>query len=124
RSNGNGNGVANADVVTERLEQAYDREAVYANALTSTVLLQAKMPMVMPDDESAIKTVVKTCEAADLERVRLLRVPNTLQLEYLYASEAMLPELEARPGVEIVGPLEEMRFESGRLVNPWPEARH
>jgi hypothetical protein len=83
RSNGNGNGAANADVVTERLERAYDREAVYANALTSTVLLQAKMPMVMPDDQSAIKTAVKTCEAADLGQVRLLRVPPPLQLEYL-----------------------------------------
>jgi hypothetical protein len=124
RSNGNGNGAANADVVTERLERAYDREAVYANALTSTVLLQAKMPMVMPDDQSAIKTAVKTCEAADLGQVRLLRVPNTLQLEYLYASEAMLPEIEARPGIEIIGSLEEMRFEDGRLANPWPEARH
>lgn len=121
RSNGNGNGAARADVVTARLEAAFDREAVYANALTSTVLIQAKMPMVMPDDRSAIQAAVKTCGAEDISRVRLLRIPNTLHLEYLYASEAMLPELEARPGMEIVGPLEEMRFENGRLINSWPE---
>jgi hypothetical protein len=36
----------------------------------------------------------------------------------------MLPEIEARPGIEIIGSLEEMRFEDGRLANPWPEARH
>ncbi|RWR27086.1 DUF2088 domain-containing protein [Sinirhodobacter populi] len=121
RSNGNGNGAGNADVVTQRLEDAYDREAVYANALTSTVVLQAKMPMVMPDDESAIKTAIKTSGVPDLAKVRLLRVPNTLQLEYLYASEAMLPELRGRPGFEIIGPLEETRFENGRIQNPWPE---
>jgi hypothetical protein len=34
----------------------------------------------------------------------------------------MLPELEARPGIEVIGPLEEMRFEDGRIVNPWPNA--
>ena len=122
RSNGNANGAARADVVTARLEAAFDREAVYANALTSTVLIQAKMPMVMPDDRSAIQAAVKTCGAEDIRRARLLRIPNTLQLEYLYASEAMLPELRERPGFEVLGDLEEMRFEGERLVNPWPEA--
>lgn len=122
RSNGNGNGAARADVVTARLEQAFDREAVYANALTSTVLLQAKMPMVMPDDRSAIQAAIKTCGAEDIAKARLLRIPNTLQLEYLYASEAMLPELRDRPGIEVIGPPEPMRFDGVRLANPWPEA--
>ena len=80
------------------------------------------MPMVMPDDRSAIQAAVKTCGAEDIRRARLLRIPNTLQLEYLYASEAMLPELRERPGFEVLGDLEEMRFEGERLVNPWPEA--
>ena len=120
RSNGNGNGAARADVITERLETAFDREAVYANALTSQVLVQAKIPMVMPCDRTAIQTVIKTCGAEDITQVRLLRVPNTLQLEYVYASEAMLPELMERPGLEVVGDPEEMRFDDGRLTNPWP----
>jgi hypothetical protein len=121
RSNGNGNGAARADVITARLEADFDREAVYANALTSQVVKQAKIPMVMPCDRTAIQTVIKTCGAADITRVRLLRIPNTLKLEYLYASEAMLSELRARTGFEVVGPLEEMRFEEGRLTNPWPD---
>ncbi|WP_209427004.1 lactate racemase domain-containing protein [Pararhodobacter sp. SW119] len=120
RTAGNGNGAARADVVTQRLADAFDREPVYANALTSTVLTQAALPMVMPDDRTAIQTVVRTCLAEDPARPRLLRIANTLQLEWLYASEAMLPELAARPGIEVVGELEELRFEGGRLVNPWP----
>ncbi|MCA0920858.1 lactate racemase domain-containing protein [Pseudooceanicola nanhaiensis] len=122
QSAGNGNGAARADVVTARLEAAFDREAVYANSLTSTVLMQAKMPMVMPDDRSAIQAVVKTCEAEDLRMCKLIRIPNTLHLGYLYVSEAMLAELEGRPGFEVVGELEEMRFENGRIANPWPKA--
>lgn len=123
RSNGNGNGAARADVVTARLEADFDREAVYANALTSQVVMQAKIPMVMPCDRTAIQTVIKTCGAEDIARVRLLRIPNTLKLEYLYASEAMLPELRYRPGLEVIGELEDIRFEDGRITNPWPE-RH
>ncbi len=121
RSNGNANGAARADVITARLEADFDREAVYANAITSQVVIQAKIPMVMPCDRTAIQTVVKTCGAADITQVRLLRIPNTLKLEYIYASEAMLPELRDRPGLEVISDLEEMRFEDGRLVNAWPE---
>ncbi|MGB3244346.1 MAG: lactate racemase domain-containing protein [Sulfitobacter sp.] len=121
RSNGNANGAARADVITARLEADFDREAVYANAITSQVVIQAKIPMVMPCDRSAIQTVVKTCGVADITQVRLLRIPNTLKLEYIYASEAMLPELRERAGLEVISELEEMRFEDGRLTNAWPE---
>ena len=35
--------------------------------------------------------------------------------------EAMLPELRDRPGLEVVGDLQEMQFDGGLLRNPWPE---
>ena len=82
---------------------------------------QAKIPVVMPCDRTAIQTAVKTCGAEDITKVRLLRIPNTLKLEYLYASEAMLPELHERSGVEVIGDLQEMQFGEGLLQNPWPE---
>lgn len=121
-SNGNAVGVARAEVATERLAAAFDREAVYANAITSTNLIQAQLPLIMPDDLTAIQTAVRACGAPDIARPRLLRIPNTLHLEYFYASEAMLPEIEARENAEVIGPLEEMRFEAGHIVNPWPDA--
>lgn len=121
RSNGNANGAARADVITARLEADFDREAVYANAITSQVVKQAKIPMVMPCDRTAIQTAIKTCGAEDIAQVRLLRIPNTLRLEYVYASEAMLPELRERPGFEVIGAPEEIQFDAGRLSNPWPD---
>ena len=77
--------------------------------------------MVMPCDRTAIQTAIKTCGAEDIAKVRLLRIPNTLKLEYIYASEAMLPELRERPGLEVIGALQEMQFSAGLLHNPWPE---
>lgn len=121
-SNGNANGAARADVITARLEADFDREAVYANSITSQVVKQAKIPMVMPCDRTAIQTAIKTCGAEDITQVRLLRIPNTLKLEYLYASEAMLPELRERPGFEVIGDLQDMQFTADRLSNPWPDA--
>jgi len=122
RTAGNGNGAAQADVVTHRLVQAFDPEQTYPNAFTSTVLRNAGLPMAMPCDRTAIQAAVRTCLADPPDKVRLLRIANSLQLEWLYASEGMLDELAARPGVEVVGELEEMRFEGGRLMNGWPEA--
>ena len=122
RTAGNGNGAAQADVVTRRLVRAFDPEQTYPNALTSMVLRNAALPMAMPCDRTAIQTAVRTCLAERPERVRLLRIANTLHLEWFHASEAMLEELSARPGVELVGAPEAMRFEGGRLANPLPGA--
>ncbi len=118
-SNGNGLGVGRADVVTERLEADFDREAVYANALTAGAPEAAFMPVVMPCDKTAIQTALKTSGIQDIEKARLLRIPNTLHLEYFFASEAMLPELHMRPNTEVLSEPEELRFEQGQLANPW-----
>lgn len=120
RTGGNGNGAAQADVVTHRLVRDFDPEQTYPNAFTSTILRNAGLPMAMPCDRTAIQAALRTCLADPPDRPRLLRIPNSLHLEWVYASEAMLDELADRPGIRIEGPLEEMRFHDGRLANPWP----
>ena len=121
KSAGNANGVARADVITDKLFNKFDREAVYMNSITSGLLCAAALPLSMPDDRSAIQTAVKTCETQTPHAVRMLRIPNTLHLEYCYASEAMLPELRERPGIEIMSEPAQMRFDdAGTLLDPWP----
>lgn len=121
KSAGNANGVARADVITDRLFYKFDKESVYMNSITSGLLCAASLPLSMPDDKTAIQTAVKTCETQTPDAVRMLRIPNTLHLEYLYASEAMLPELRERPGIEILSEPAQMRFDvAGFLLDPWP----
>jgi hypothetical protein len=38
--------------------------------------------------------------------VRLVRIPDTLHLEELLVSEALLPEVAAHPNLELLGPAE------------------
>tara|TARA_B100000378_G_scaffold193078_1_gene157210 strand:- start:235 stop:759 length:525 start_codon:yes stop_codon:yes gene_type:complete len=121
KSEGNANGVARADVITERLFQRFDREKVYTNSLTSGVLIAASIPLAMPDDRTAIQAAIKTCGSHDPDAITLMRIPNTLHLEYLYASEALLLSLRGRPGIEIVHEPRPMRFDDqGRLLDSWP----
>ncbi|MGU3493349.1 lactate racemase domain-containing protein [Xanthobacteraceae bacterium A53D] len=121
KSQGNANGVARADVITERLFDRFDRESVYTNSLTSGVLIAASLPMAMPDEKTAIQAAVKTCESHTPDAITMIRIPNTLHLEYLYASEALLPQIASRPGIEILGEAVPMRFDAaGKLLDPWP----
>lgn len=121
KSQGNANGVARADVITDRLFNRFDRESVYTNSLTSGVLIAASLPMAMPDEKTAIQAAVKTCESHTPDAITMIRIPNTLHLEYLYASEALLPRIASRPGMEVLGEPAPMAFDDeGRLLDPWP----
>jgi len=120
KSAGNANGVGLADVTTRRLFAKYDYGAVYANALTSTVTASARIPMLVDTDLEAVRAALKTCFVPDTTRARLVRIKNTLHLDELYVSEALLAEAEANPAVEIAGPLAAMKFDrDGRIADPW-----
>ncbi|MBW6494499.1 MAG: nickel-dependent lactate racemase [Burkholderiaceae bacterium] len=122
KSKGNANGVARADVITDRLFDKFNREAVYANCLTSNILASGALPMAMPSDLTAIQAAVKSCGAPDQAGITMMRIPNTLHLEYLQASEALLESLAARPGIEVLSEPAELVFdEYGNLdKTAWP----
>ncbi len=118
KSEGNATGVARADLVTDKLTNKYNRETVYTNCLTSGVHAAGSLPISMPNDRTAIQAAVKTCESHAPHAIRLIRIPNTLRLEYLYISECMLEEMRQRPGVEILADAEEMSFDdAGNLAS-------
>ena len=74
------------------------------------------MPLVMPDDRSAIALCVKSCTDVDPASPRIIRIKNTLSLGEIQISEAMLPEAEAHPNLLVVGGPEELVFdENGNL---------
>lgn len=101
RSEGNAQGIGLADLVTERLAGAMDRRATYLNTITSTFLNRGAVPVTMPSDREAVATAIDTLGIGNPEEVRLLRIPNTLHLERMLASEAVAEEIRGRPGVEI-----------------------
>ena len=123
KSEGNALGIGRADCVTESIFKAFDRNATYINALTAAFLSSSAIPLVMPTEKTAIQTAVKTCGARDMTAPRMLRIANTKYIQHFYASEAMLPELQNRPGVTIVHQPEPMRFDKAEnLVDPWPQS--
>lgn len=102
RTRGNANGIGLADITTRKAFEAIEREKGYANALTSTVVSTVKLPMFMETEELAVKAAIKTCNAPDPSRVRLVWIRNTLELKNLWISEPLLEEARRREDVEIL----------------------
>ncbi len=101
RSHGNANGVGIVDYTTKRLADKFIPEQSYPNALTSTVPLTVKMPMVFKNDLQVFQAAIKTCNILDKENVRLVRIKNTLQLDVIEVSESLMDEVLANPYLEI-----------------------
>jgi hypothetical protein len=110
-SHGNALGVGLADLTTQRLADRVERKAMNANVITSTFVERAKVPMVLASDEEALRTAIRCNWGVPPEETRLVRIPNTLHLEYLYVSENMVDEALADDEVEVVGDPEELRFD-------------
>ncbi len=102
KTHGNANGIGLADITTKRVFDAIEWEKGYANALTSTVIGVVKVPMFLETDELAIKAAIKTCNALDLNKVRLVRIHNTLHLKEIWISESLLPEAEQSENIDIL----------------------
>jgi hypothetical protein len=107
-SEGNANGIGLADLTTARLASRIDFRTTYINTLTAGLagLCKGGLPITLPSARDAIATAVKVCGQADPAAARLARIPNTLRLEELLVSPALLPEVLANPGLELLGPAE------------------
>ncbi|MEA4854644.1 MAG: lactate racemase domain-containing protein [Christensenella sp.] len=101
-SHGSAAGVGVFDAVSKRLYDQTDFEVTYPNAITNTVLLTVKMPIVMDNDRDTIAVGVKSCNGIDYNNPRIIRIKNTAHIEDIYISETLMKEAEANPDITIV----------------------
>jgi hypothetical protein len=118
-THGNANGLGVADFTTRRVFDAFSFEQTYPNSLTSTATASVKIPMVLENDRLAIQAAIKTCNILDKKEVRLVKIRNTLHLDEIQVSAAMLEEVKKHKNMKILGKTEPLRFDSrGRLLGP------
>lgn len=118
---GNAVGMGLADFATRRLVNKVNFHYTYTNALTGLSPMRSKMPIVFETDHDAIQGALKTIGLTDPPDARVARIKNTLELEHLFASEALLSEMRERKDLEVVdGPWEFQFSGTGDLVDPAP----
>ncbi len=116
QTEGNANGVGTADFTTNRLVDRMDLEVTYANGLTSTVVAPTKIATTLPNDREAIQAAVKTSNILDFNKVKMVRIKNTLELSEIEVSEALVEYVKQHPHMELISDLYDLPFdENGNL---------
>ncbi len=93
-THGNACGLGTADFTTMHAARKMSLAAMYANALTSTVVRPVAVPMVLPSDRLALAAALLTCNAVGRQQ-RLLRLQDTLHLGRFWVSAGLLEEVQA-----------------------------
>ena len=110
-SGGNATGFGLADIITARLASKVDQETTDINTIVSMALEMGKTPLVMPNDQEALGLAMRCIGLVTPDHIKIIRIKNTLCLEEVDLSLAFLPEVEARPDLEIIRPPRPMAFD-------------
>ncbi|MBW2180299.1 MAG: DUF2088 domain-containing protein [Deltaproteobacteria bacterium] len=113
-SGGNGNGIGLADVTTHRLVNALDIEKTYINAITAVSPEKVSIPMHFEDDRTCLDVCFKTIGLALMEDARMVRIKDTMSLEYLVASRALENEISSDRGLKQITPWAPLTFNESK----------
>lgn len=99
-SHGNAIGIGLFDVITKKCFGKMDLEATYANSIACKCIEDCKIPCMVDTEEEAVRVALKICRNVDRTSPRIVKIKNTLDLERIQVSEALLEEVERTPGME------------------------
>ena len=116
-SHGNGTGVGIADLTTDKLLASIDPVPFRMNNLTACFLWRSKLPIAFPNDKECIQTGLETCWQPDLNAIRMVVVPNTLELAELYVSAPLLEEVRKNNDLAISGESFDLQFDDKGNLN-------
>jgi hypothetical protein len=110
-------GMGMADISTKRLLNKVDFEKTYANCITSRVLEPIKVPLICENDREAIQIGIRTCLQVVDRNARIVRIKNSLELEYIEISESLLGQAMQNPHITVLEEPHEMAFDQfGNLL--------
>ncbi|MBT6272642.1 MAG: DUF2088 domain-containing protein [Chromatiales bacterium] len=102
-THGNATGLCAADVTTQRVIRKMDWSMTYVNIVTSGTVDFGKIPIVADNDRTALGVALRGCPKVCDAEAKIVRARNTLELSEIWASEAMLPEIETSSQLEALG---------------------
>lgn len=95
-SYGNAQGIGLADFTTEKLIHKIDRKSTYTNALASTFLRRVMLPLFFKTEKEVVETAITSIgPTANIDKLKIIQIPNTLQLDQLYVSPEVIKEMDS-----------------------------
>jgi hypothetical protein len=101
-SHGNATGVGLADVISRKLYDKIDFSSTYTNAITSSFLERAKIPVIADNDKMSLEIALRSCGYIKKGEEKIIRIQDTLHLDEIYVSQAVLDSIVNSQGIEIV----------------------
>lgn len=117
-SEGNANGVGLADFTTRRLADAIDWDVTLTNVRTTGFWSRAQCPPFLANDRAAITWAVQSLPPPVGRPLRAARIRNTLHLDELWVSPAVLDEVRAGGTCTLLAPPEPLVFNAGGDLLP------
>lgn len=114
-SHGNALGMGLADLVHTDLAASLDLGDTYVNVATSGETRRARLPLVVPDDASAMMLAPSITGTPNPSELRVARIPSTMEPGRLVVSEPVAVDLKTRGNVD-VGQLRRLAFEDGEFA--------
>jgi hypothetical protein len=126
-SHGNAIGLGIADVVSNRLVDALDLEAIFTNALSAMTPTTPKVPLHFGTDRDCLRAALRF-SAADAATAGIVRIRSTLALDRFIASETYVRQIADRGDLTIVGGPTDWRFDAhgdfDPAYDPLAEVKH
>ncbi len=103
-THGNALGIGLAELCRSRVLDATDWEVTRTNALTAGDVAAAMVPVARATDAEVLATALPLIGLREPAQARVLWVRDTLHLDRVWASRALLDEAGDRPDLTVLGP--------------------
>ena len=121
-SHGNATGIGMADYTTKRLVDKIDYASTRINVVTGMSPENGRVPIFFETDREALSIAHYNSGVFGPQDLRILWIKNTLEIKYLYASEAFLNQARSNPRLEILSvPLNLPFDQDGNLISNWSQ---
>ena len=118
-SEGNAVGVGIADLITQRLLDNIDMDALNINTITGVCPEMGKIPLTLKNDREAIKIAIKCVGLIPLDELKIIRIKNTSLLSEVDISEGYEEELSKRNDLEVIIEKRSMEFDEAGNLEPF-----
>ena len=111
-SHGNATGMGRADVGTMKFFHQISFDDTYPNAVTDHDSSVYKIPLIAENEKECIQTSMAICLNMDVNNPRIIILKNSLEIEDMLISEALIPEANTREQLTITSEPFELEFDS------------
>lgn len=118
-SEGNAVGVGIADVITRRLFEKIDQEALDMNTITGACPESGKIPLTLKNDREALDIAIRCVGLVRLDKLKIMRIKNTSRLSEIDVSEGYEANMEQRNDLEIIKEKHALEFDAAGNLLPF-----